>query len=95
MKESIIQRVEATLNSLDGLQRAEANFFIAGKIKRRLKDETIENLPQQWIWRLAAVMTAVVILNVTTLSIVVENKTRTVDAITVATEYSISLPETY
>ena len=96
MKNDLHKRIEETLNSLDNVERAEANPFLLAKIRHKLGGETESILPLQWSWRLAVVMATVVIMNVFTMQNLLKNKSENSSgAGAVATEYSISIPDAY
>lgn len=95
MSKDVQKQVEETLNSLDGMQRAEANPFLYSKIKSRLQSAK-EIVPQQLAWRMIAALVVVALLNVFTLrhfSEKTESDNRGVES--VANEYSITLPQSY
>jgi hypothetical protein len=96
MKEDLQKKIEDTLDSLDGLQRAAANPFLAAKTRNRLREEPMESfLPAQLSWRLAAVMVVFLVLNFITIQVVMKEKDENNGAKAVATDYSISLPQAY
>ncbi len=96
MKKDVQQQIEQTLNSLHGVQRAEANPFLFTKIKYRMRRQHAEPvLPGQWSLRLALVMVTVVLMNAFTIENLLKNKLDETDVAAVAAEYSISLPEAY
>ena len=96
MKEDLHKKIEETLNSLDDLQRAEANPFLAAKIRHRLQEETHKpEVPAQWSWRLALVMIVFAVLNLITIQRLIKEKEENSGANAVATDYSISLPQAY
>jgi hypothetical protein len=96
MKEDLHKKIGDTLNSLDGLQRAEANPFLAAKIWHRVQEAGREPVvPAQWSWRLAVVMIVFLILNLITAQQVMQEKEDNSGANAVATDYSISLPQAY
>ncbi|MER3471468.1 MAG: hypothetical protein C4330_09060 [Chitinophagaceae bacterium] len=86
--------IEQILNSLDGMQRAEANPFLFQKIKNRMqqKDEPIISL--QMGWRLALALATVIALNMFTFQHF-KNEHNSNRASVINSEYSISLPDTY
>ena len=96
MKQDLEKKIEETLNSLDGLQRAEANPFLPAKIRHRLREaDQSPILPAQWSWRLVAVMIVFVVLNIITVRSVMQDKKENSGASVVAKDYSISLPQAY
>ena len=93
---TVPEKVAETLQSLDSMQQAEANPFLYSKILNRLQ-QVNNPVQQQWAWRLAMVLSIVAIANIFTLfhdDDAVE-KTGANDAARVATEYSISISQTY
>ena len=96
MKKDFQKKIGDTLNSLDRLQRAEANPFLAAKIRHRLQEAGHEPaVPAQWSWRLAVVMVIFLVLNFITVQQVMKEKENNSGANAVATDYSISLPQAY
>ena len=96
MKANLQRKIEDTLNSLDGLQRAEANPFLAAKIRHRMHDAGPEAAEStRWSWQLALVMVVFLVLNFITVRQVMKEKENNNGAKAVATDYSISLPQAY
>jgi hypothetical protein len=96
MKPELQKKIEETLNSLDGLQRAEANPFLAARIRHRLSETGQKSiLPAQWSWRLAVIMVIFALLNIITIRSVMNDKKENSGASAVASDYSISLPQAY
>ena len=94
MKVDLHKKVDEILNSLDGLQRAEANPFLYGKIRNRLESRE-PSAPSPLAWRLVIALAIVVVLNLFTI-LYFQKKPGTDTGIElVANEYSISLPQTY
>ena len=93
MKKDLRQRVEETINSLDGLQGAEASPFLYSKIRNRLQTAT-EWAPQSLAWRMIAALVIVALVNVFTLRHFNAEKQNS-GAELVASEYNIALPQTY
>ncbi len=92
---TVPEKVAETLHSLDGLQQVEANPFLYSKILNRLQ-QVNNPVQQQWVWRLAMVLSIVAIANIFTLfHYTAAEKTGASDAARVATEYSISISQTY
>lgn len=85
--------IEDILRSLDGLQRAEANPFLATKICNRLQQTPV--MSRAWSWRLALVMTVIVLLNMITIRHFYYAGTKESKAETIAREYAISINDTY
>ena len=94
MKVDLHKKVDEILNSLDGLQRAEANPFLYGKIRNRLENRE-QFVPSPLAWRVVIALAIVVVLNLFTI-LYFQKKPGTDTGIElVANEYSISLPQTY
>ena len=95
MNKGLHKRIEETLNSLDGLQRAEANPYLYSKIRNRLQSEN-ELMPKALAWRMIVVLAIVALVNVITIRHFqlqpASNKNGTE---LVANEYAIALPQTY
>jgi hypothetical protein len=85
--------IEDILRSLDGLQRAEANPFLATKIRNRLQQTPV--MSRAWSWRLALVMTVIVLLNMITIRHFYYAGTKESGAEAIAREYAISINDTY
>ena len=66
MKEDLQKKIDEILNSLDGLQRAEANPFLYGKIRNRLENRQ-PFVPSPLAWRLVIALAIVVVLNLFTI----------------------------
>lgn len=93
MNEDLHQKIEETLNSLDGLQRAGANPFLYGKIRERMKGLK-EIVPQQLAWRMVIALAIVAVINVFSVFHFNAGKKNN-GAELLAKEYSIGLPQTY
>lgn len=95
MKEGFHKKIDEVLNSLDGIQRAEANPFLYGKIKSRI--ETAKHaVPQPMVLRLAIALAIVIMLNLLTILQFNSGEKRINAGVeSVANEYSINLPQTY
>ena len=96
MKKEVQSRVEEAMQSLDGLQRAEANPYLWSKIRHRFSSAN-NTLPQQQVaWRLVIALAIVMAVNVATvLSSAKKDKGQRTGASLVADEYSITLPQSY
>ena len=95
MKGDLHNRIEQTLSSLDGMQRAEANPYLYSKIKNRLQGEK-EFIPQQLAWRMITALAVVALVNVFTIRhFATAQKSESNGAEVVANEYAIELPQTY
>jgi hypothetical protein len=88
------KRIEEILNSLDDVQRAEANPFLFQKIKTRMQPKDEPMLTMQMGWRLAIALVTVLILNLFTFQHLKGEKTSE-NASVINSEYSISLPDNY
>lgn len=87
------QRIDEILNSLDGMQRAEANPFLYQKIKNRLEAPGKAAISPQMGWRLAVALATVILLNVLTLQHFKKGESTANAASVINTEYSITLPD--
>ena len=95
MKNDLQQKIDETLSSLDGMRRAEASPFLYSKIRNRLQGLT-EYVPQSLAWRMIAALVIVTLMNVLTLRhFKADKQSKSGGAESVATEYNISLPQTY
>lgn len=94
MKRDLPRKIEETLNSLDGLPRAEAGPFLYNKIRSRLQSVN-EAVPQSLAWRMIAALVIVALMNVVTLRHSKAAQRTDNGAQSVANEYSIALPQTY
>jgi hypothetical protein len=87
------QRIEDTLSSLDGLQRAEARPFLYTRIRGRMQ---AHEKPSKLSWGWAFALGLMIIANVVTIR---NNQQRTTvsstEAAVVANEYSITIPDSY
>jgi len=63
--QNIQQQIEQTLNSLDGLQKAEANPYLYTRIEQRLKNKQPANY-ESTFYRLAWALIIFIALNVFT-----------------------------
>jgi len=68
MKKDIQKEIEKTLNSLDGIQRAEAPAFFFTRVQARLEKRSQSNSPVFFLVKrpalLVAVLTVFVVMNV-------------------------------
>jgi hypothetical protein len=87
------KRIEDILRSLDGLQKAEANPFMATRIRNRLQQPPV--MSRAWSWRLALVMMVIVLLNMLTIRQFYFSGTKESGAESIAREYAISINDTY
>lgn len=94
MKNDLQKRIEETLNSLDGIQPAEASPFLYSKIRNRMQSVK-EYVPQSLAWRMIAALVIVALVNLFTLFHFNSEKENSSGAASVASEYNISLPQTY
>jgi hypothetical protein len=94
MKEGQDNKIDEILNSLDGLQRAEANPFLWGKIRNRLENRQ-QFVPSTLAWKLAIALAVVVVMNLLTIQHFQKGSVNDRGIELVANEYSISLPQTY
>ncbi len=94
MKEQLRHKVEETLNSLDDLQRAEANPFLYGRIRNRLESYK-EVISKPIAWRMAIALGIVALVNIISILHFSKDHQKNNGVELVATEYSISLPQTY
>jgi hypothetical protein len=66
-KKNIKQEIEKTLNSLEGMQRAEMHGFLFEKIKARLREETgLKATGFSFSWKLAAAFVIIISINIFT-----------------------------
>ena len=87
-------RIEQILESLDGVQRAEASPYLYSKIRNRM--DASAAMPKALAWRIALVLVIVGALNLYTLSALGSPEpTASTQASTIAAEYSLSLPADY
>lgn len=94
MKKDLQKRIDETLNALDGMQRAEASPFLYSKIRNRLQGVN-EFVPQSLAWRMIAALVIVALVNLFTLRHFNAEKRSSNGAESIASEYNISLPQTY
>ena len=94
MKKDIQGRVEQAMQSLNGLQIAEANPYLWSKIRSRMQDAK-EVVPQGLAWRMIAALALIAVLNIVTLHHFGAKKYNNKGIESVANEYAISLPQTY
>jgi hypothetical protein len=87
------KRIEDILRSLDRLQRAEANPFMATRIRNRLHPTPV--LSPAWSWCLAIVMVVIVLLNMLTIRQFYYTGTKEIRAEAIAREYALSINDTY
>jgi hypothetical protein len=90
------EKIEQVLSSLDGLQRAEASPFLYTRLKGRLQ-KVNEFVPARIAWGIAAALGVVLLLNLATIKqLPAQHQTVTNNgAALVASEYAISLSQTY
>lgn len=95
MNKELQQKIEQTLNSLEGIRQAEAPPYLYSKIMNRL--QPAEAVFQTRIaLRLVAALVVVLLLNAFTLQALNRSeKGEKETAQAVAQEYAISLPNTY
>jgi hypothetical protein len=95
MNNELDNRIGQTLNSLDGIKRAEASPFLYSKTRNRMEQEL--ELPAPRIaWRVVLAFSLILLLNLLTVAhFRSESKQGSGGAELVANEYSISLPTTY
>jgi hypothetical protein len=93
LKEDIHKKIEETLNSLDGMQRAETNPFLYNKIRNKL-DGGKEFVPRKLAWKMVIALAIVTVINVFSF-LHFNQKQKSSGAELVAKEYSISLPQSY
>ena len=87
------KRIDDILASLDGIRRAEAGPYFYSKVRARMDDLL---LPRPLAWRRALALLLVALLNVFTLRALHNGPPVSDDsARSIASEYSLSLPETY
>lgn len=94
MNKDLHNRIDETLNSLDGVQRAEANPFLYSKIKNRLERKETFVTPKL-AWRMVVAVAVIALVNLVTIRHFQSEKSNSNGAEMVANEYSISLPQTY
>ena len=93
MKEDLHKRIEETMNSLDGMQRAPANPFLYGKIRHRMEGVK-EFVPKGLAWRMVIALAIVAVINLFTFFHFYAEK-KSSGAEMIAKEYSIGLSQTY
>ena len=94
MKKEVQQKVEETLNGLDGLQRAEASPYLYSKIRNKM--QSVNNaVPHSLAWRMIAALMIIALMNVLTIQHFRAKEKLANGAKSVASEYSIALPQTY
>lgn len=94
MKRDLQDKIEKTLNSLEGLQRAEASSYLYSKIRNRLQQAS-DVVPHDLAWRMIAALAVVALLNVLTIRRVETGKKTASGIEAVTTEYALILPQTY
>jgi hypothetical protein len=87
------EKIEAVISSLDGMQRAEANPFLYGKIRNRMKGKVL--VPKQLGWSMVIALLVVAAVNLSTIFHLNAEKQKRAGADLVAKEYSIYLPQAY
>lgn len=61
------EEIEKTLNSLDGLQKAEMHPFLYEKIRHRMQNKGQSYyIPSRYSWKLASVVIVVLAMNIIT-----------------------------
>jgi hypothetical protein len=96
MENNTNKRIDEIMGSLDGMDKATANPFLSGKIWHRIQSYSQPVLSRRWSWWLAAAMLVIVLLNAITIQYMQYNgNIKNKEAKTIATEYSISLSDTY
>jgi hypothetical protein len=86
-------RIDDILSSLDGAARAEAGPYFYSRLRARMEAGL---LPRPIAWRLALVLVLVAVLNVLTLKAVQQAPAASdTMAQTIASEYSLTLPDSY
>jgi hypothetical protein len=88
------KRIDDVLNSLDGVHRAEASPYLFSKIKNRL-DERPVVLPGRLAWRLIMALLIIAAMNFYTLKYLRYENTDLNKAGIIASDYNISLPQSY
>ena len=94
MRGSAHQKIEDTLSSLDGMQRAEANPFLYGKIRNRLEGVRYF-VPKKLAWKMVIALAIVTMINIVSILHFTSNRKESNGAELVAKDYSISLPQIY
>ena len=97
MNEHLHTKIDDTINSLNGINRAEANPFLYSKIMNRMQTVN-EFVPKKLAWRMVMALAVVALVNVFTISHFTSSSSKTENsngAKLVANEYSISLPQSY
>lgn len=101
-KEYIQREVDRTLNSLDGIQRAEANPFLFTRIKARLSKEerSFWNRAFVFLSRPAVSVSAIVIAVIINAAVLFESRSESVqntqdDEQVFASEYNLSTNTIY
>jgi hypothetical protein len=84
-------RIEEILHSLDGAQRAEAGPYFYSRLRGRMEAA----LPKPLAWRLALALALVAVLNLLTLKAVEQTPADDATAESIASEYSLTLPDSY
>jgi hypothetical protein len=93
MEQDYTKRVDEILNSLDGMQRAEASPYFYSKLRNRMQTSA---MPRPLAWRLAMALVVVALLNVFTLKALHTNQPATdSSAQELASDYSLTLPSSY
>ncbi|RYY41003.1 MAG: hypothetical protein EOO08_03515 [Chitinophagaceae bacterium] len=81
------------LDSLNNVTRAEAPPYFYSKLRNRMYAGL---LPKPMVWRLALALVVVALLNIATLQLAPHSNAQTdANAQSIASEYSLTLPETY
>ena len=96
MNKDLHSRIEETLNSLDDMQRAEANPYLYSKIRNQLQGQK-EFIPKALAWRMIMALVIVALVNVFTIRHFSSQSTSSDKngAELVANEYAIEIPQTY
>jgi|GEM_PF-6556754 len=88
------QRTDEIMRSLEGMGRADAPPYLWSKVRNRLQAPV--PAPARWAWQLAIALTVFILANLFTLRQLRQAESRAGGGTqAVASEYSISLPQTY
>jgi hypothetical protein len=95
MSNDIERRIDETLDSLNGMERATASPWMYNKVLSKMKAE--KEVPViAYRWRMAAAAIVILLVNVATVVHMMTASQQNNNGIEkLATEYSISLPEIY
>ncbi|RYZ22250.1 MAG: hypothetical protein EOO16_09760 [Chitinophagaceae bacterium] len=86
------KRIDSILGSLDGAARAEAGPYFYSRLRTRMEAGL---LPKPLAWRLALALAIVAVLNVLTLRAVQHEPVADATAAGIASEYALTLPDSY